>query len=184
MGFEEIFGLGVQPRDLSTLQVCARAIVVLISALIMVKLAHKRFMAKKTAFEYVLGFILASILARAINGSSPLIPSIAAGFLLVGTQWAIAGLACKFRSWEWLVKGRTVVLVENGEVKEKAMRKSDLSMSDLQEDLRLEAKTEKVQDVQLATLERNGEISVMRKPRVALIKVENGVQFVRVEIDG
>jgi uncharacterized membrane protein YcaP (DUF421 family) len=113
-----------------------------------------------------------------------LIPSIAAGFLLVGTQWAIAGLACKFRSWEWLVKGRTVVLVENGEVKEKAMRKSDLSMSDLQEDLRLEAKTENIQDVQLATLERNGEISVMRKPRVALIKVEDGVQFVRVEIDG
>jgi len=183
MGFQEILGLGVQPKDLSTLQVCVRTLVVMISALVIVKLAHKRFMAKKTAFEYVLAFMLASVLARAINGSAPLFPSIAAGFLLVGMQWVIADLAGRFRSWEWLVKGRTEVLVRDGKPIEAALRKSDLSVEDLLEDVRLEAKTENIGDVRLAKLERNGEISVLKKPKVVLLKVENGVQFVQLEIE-
>jgi uncharacterized membrane protein YcaP (DUF421 family) len=35
-----LLGLGLQPKDLSTLQVCLRAIIVFITALITVRLAH------------------------------------------------------------------------------------------------------------------------------------------------
>ena len=183
MDWREIFGIGVQPIDLDTFQVCARAMLVLLFALVLVKLAHKRFMAKKTAFEYVLGFMLASILARSINGSAPLFPSLAAGALLVGLQWIIARLACRFDSWEWLVKGRTKILIENGTVNNAALLKSDLSVEDLMEDLRLQAKTEDVAHVRLAKLERNGDISVLRHPRVILLKVESGVQFMEIRLD-
>ena len=34
----------------------------------MVRLGDKRFLSKKTAFDAILGFILASMLARAVNG--------------------------------------------------------------------------------------------------------------------
>jgi uncharacterized membrane protein YcaP (DUF421 family) len=183
MDFKEILGLGVQPTQLSTVQVCARLVLVLLTALILFKLAHKRFMARKTAFEYVLGFMLASILARAVNGSAPLFPSIAAGFLLVGLQWLITRLACKFDSWEWLVKGRTKLLIEDGRLNREAATASDLSIEDIMEDLRLEAKTENLADVRLAKLERNGEISVLRHPRVILLKIENGVQFVQLHLE-
>ncbi len=183
MDFKDIFGLGTQPIHLTTLQVWPRTILVLCCALILVKLAHKRFMARKTAFEYVLGFILASVLARAINGSAPLFPSIAAGFLLVGLQWIIAHLACRFTSWEWLVKGKPELLIQNGKLNDASLRKSDLSVEDVLEDLRLEAKTEDFSQIRLATLERNGDISVLRQPRVILLKVENGVQFVEVHLE-
>jgi uncharacterized membrane protein YcaP (DUF421 family) len=179
---EHILGLGVQAKDMNTLQVCARAIVVLFAALVIMKMAHHRFMAKKTAFEFVLAFMLVSVLGRAINGSAPLFPSIAAGFLLVFVQWLTAGLACRFKSWEWLVKGKTKTLIKNGILNQTALSSSDLSRDDLLEDLRLEAQTEDISKIYLARLERSGDISVLSKPEVVLLKIENGVQFVELRI--
>jgi uncharacterized membrane protein YcaP (DUF421 family) len=180
---KSILGIGVQPQDFTILQVCARAVVVLIAAMVMVKLAHKRFMAKKTAFEYVIAFVIASMLSRAINGSAPLFPSIAGGFVVVGAQWLAAILSFHSKLWGRLVKGNPIVLVEKGVPNHANMVHSHISEDDLKEDLRLNGKTEDFKTVRFAQLERNGDISVLREPRVVLLKVENGVQFVELHIE-
>ncbi len=41
------------------------------AALVMVRSGDKRFFARKSAFDVILGFMLASVLSRAINGSAP-----------------------------------------------------------------------------------------------------------------
>src|SRR5438874_9749357 len=97
MGFSQtvrdMLGLGWEGKELGILQVSLRSIIVFVAALIMVRLADRRFLSKMTAFDAILGFMLGSMLARAINGSSPLLPTLVAGFILVGLHRFLAALA-------------------------------------------------------------------------------------------
>jgi uncharacterized membrane protein YcaP (DUF421 family) len=58
------------------LQVSLRALIMFIAALIIVRLGSKRFLARKTAFDFILAFMLGSMLSRAINGSAELLPTL------------------------------------------------------------------------------------------------------------
>lgn len=68
--FQTLLGLGVEPKDLTFVQVSLRGIIVFLATLIMIRLGHKRSLSRKTAFDAVLIVILASVLSRAINGSA------------------------------------------------------------------------------------------------------------------
>src|ERR1700710_969745 len=89
-------GIGVEAQYLTILQVVLRAVVVFFASLLIVRVADKRFFAKKTAFDVILGLILASMLARAINGSEQLGPTLSAGFALAFLHRLLGWLACKF----------------------------------------------------------------------------------------
>src|SRR5579863_4481609 len=79
----DLLGLHVQPGELNLGHVCLRAIVVFVVTLVMVRLADKRFLAKLAAFDVILGFLLASMMARAVNGSAAFLPTLGGGFVLV-----------------------------------------------------------------------------------------------------
>jgi len=65
----DLLGVGVEANQLTIGQVSLRAIIIFFATLLIVRIANKRFFAKKTAFDIILGFILASMMARAVNGS-------------------------------------------------------------------------------------------------------------------
>lgn len=156
-------GLGWDPKDLTIVQTTLRGAVVFVAALVMVRLADRRFLSRKTPFDVILGFVLASMLARAINGSGPLGPTLFAGFALVGLHRLIARLAFRSQGISRLVKGRSDLVIENGRVNPDAMRRVVLSWGDLEEDLRMRG-VERPAEVQQAWFERNGELSVIRRP--------------------
>jgi hypothetical protein len=68
--FETLLGLGVEPRDLTFVQISLRGIIVFLITLATVRLGHKRSLSRKTPFDAVLLVILAAVLSRAINGSA------------------------------------------------------------------------------------------------------------------
>src|SRR4030095_10328274 len=70
--FLSAFGVGVEANHLPVLQVALRALVIFFATLIIVRFADKRFLAKKTAFDFILAVILASLMALAIHGSATL----------------------------------------------------------------------------------------------------------------
>src|SRR5438046_9224151 len=76
-------GLGAQPKDLTFLQISLRGIIVFLATLAMVRIGHKRSLARKTAFDAVLIVILSSVLSRAINGSSAFFATIGGGTVIV-----------------------------------------------------------------------------------------------------
>jgi uncharacterized membrane protein YcaP (DUF421 family) len=76
-------GLGAQPRDLTFLQISLRGIIVFLATLAMIRIGHKRSLARKTAFDAVLIVILASVLSRAINGSSAFFATIGGSVVIV-----------------------------------------------------------------------------------------------------
>ena len=63
---EVLLGLGHEAGSLSFLQISLRGVIVFVAALVIVRCGDRRFLSQKTAFDAVLGFILASMLARAV----------------------------------------------------------------------------------------------------------------------
>jgi len=59
-------------RDASALtftQISLRGIIVFVATLVIVRCGDRRFLSQKTAFDAVLGFILASMLARCLDNA-------------------------------------------------------------------------------------------------------------------
>lgn len=158
----DVFGEGVEAQHLTILQVAIRAVIVFFSALFIARLASKRSFAKKTAFDLILGVILASMLARSINGSERLVPTICAGFVVAFLHRGLAFLAFHSPWISHLVKGGTDTLIEDGEMKRDVMEKHRIGDDDLMEDLRLSG-VQYPKEVQLARLERSGDVSVIKK---------------------
>ena len=73
--------------------------------------------------------------------------------------------ACKLHWFGMLIKGRPVTLVRNGEIDWTEMERALISKHDLEEDLRLAAKTEDFSTIGLARLERSGDISFIKKKK-------------------
>ncbi len=156
-------GLGAQPRDLTFLQISLRGIIVFLATLAMIRIGHKRSLARKTAFDAVLIVILASVLSRAINGSSAFFATIGGSVVIVLVHRLFALIAYHSHWFGCLLKGRPELIVENGNLIWNTMRRNHISVHDLEEDLRLDAQMEDVSKVKVARVERSGDISFINK---------------------
>lgn len=159
--FHRILGIGLEPKELNFLHVALRAVIVFTAALLMLRIGNKRFLSKMSAFDAILGFILASMLARAVNGSASFLPTLAGGFVLIGIHRIIAILAVRFTWFEHLVKGNSENLIHGGRLNRKVMRSHQISETDLLEEARLNGQVTQLDEIKTATLERSGEISVI-----------------------
>ena len=64
-----------------------------------------------------------------------------------------------------LIKGTPELIIEDGDLILSAMRRNHVSKHDLEEDLRLEARTEDIKDIRHAYVERSGDISFIDKEK-------------------
>ena len=158
-----ILGSGVEAAHRDTLQVCARAILVFMFAVVMVRMAKRRFMSDMTALDVILGIMLGSILSRTINGPSPLVPTLLAAFLLVMLHRALGRLAYHFDWFSVVVKGKSVTLFENGRRLSEALSEHHISEEDLLQGLRSAGGISDLEEVRMVILERSGKISVVRR---------------------
>jgi uncharacterized membrane protein YcaP (DUF421 family) len=161
--FEVLLGLGVEPRDLTFVQISLRGIIIFLATLMMVRFGHKRSLTHKTPFDAILLVILAAVLSRAINGSAPFLATIGGGVVLVFLHRLFAHLAYRSHRFGILVKGSPDTIVRNGECDLRMMRSNHVSKHDLEEDMRLHAHTDDLSKIRLATVERSGDISFIKK---------------------
>lgn len=159
---QALLGLGLEAKELTSLQVSIRGIVVFVATLVMVRISSKRSLAEKTAFDAVLMIIVASVLARAINGSAPFVPTLVVGFVLVLLHRLLALGAYASHAFGILVKGKPVVIVENGRMDRSNMRANHITEHDLEEDMRLDAEIDDLAKIKMARVERSGDISFIK----------------------
>lgn len=171
--------------NLAWWQVSFRAVIMFLAGLAFVRWGKSRLLSRATALDVLLAFILGSLLSRAILGSAALSSASVASFTLIALHRFLSFLAMKSHVWGCLVKGRTYELVKDGQIITENLRRSHLSERDLFEALRLQANVNSLDEVESAYKERSGEIGVVRKsphfPQLD-IRVEDGVQFVRVSL--
>ena len=137
-----LLGLGAEPKDLTFVQISLRGIIVFLATLIMIRLGHKRSLARKTAFDAVLIVILASVLSRAINGSAAFFATLGGGLVIVLVHRLFALIAYHSHWFGVLIKGSPDLIIEDGDLILGTMRRNHISRHDVEEDLRLAAKTE------------------------------------------
>jgi len=146
---------------MTLLQMSARAVVIFFSALVLIRIADKRFLANKTGFDMLFAFILGSSLSRAINGAAPLVNTIAVGFIIVLIHRALARLAYHSRPICQLLKGKSEIIIRDGVLDRAVMARNDITEADITEDMRLKTNINDFKKVREARIERNGEISVL-----------------------
>ena len=159
---DAVLGLNREATALTFTQISLRGLIVFGVTIVMIRCGDRRFMSQKTAFDVVLGFILASMLARAVNGTAAFFPTLGGGFVLVFLHRTLAAWSRRSHALGLFIKGRSDVLIKNGALDHEVARRNRLSEHDVFEDLRLNGNVAEIRDVSLAVFERNGYISVVR----------------------
>lgn len=162
LSIDRALGLHEQTETLSSEQMALRAVIVYGALLLIVRLGHKRFVGRSTAFDMVLAVLLGSVASRAVSGTAPFLPTLVASAVLVAIHRLVAAAAFRSHGFGLVVKGKPHELVRDGRVIDEQMRKTATTVHDLDEALRQEGVAD-VAQVASARLERSGSISVVRR---------------------
>ncbi|MDQ4120473.1 MAG: DUF421 domain-containing protein [Acidobacteriota bacterium] len=159
--FNWLLGLELDNKDINFWQMSLRAVIVFILSIIMLRIGHKRFMGRNTALDVMLGIVFGSMVSRAITGNAPFFPALAASLTLVLMHWIFSFIAFHWSSFGSAVKGKKNLLIKDGEIQWKEMKKTHITEDDLSEALRSKGEEPDFKKVKSAHLERNGDISLI-----------------------
>lgn len=140
-----------------------RSIFAFVVILILTRISGKQQVAEMTMFEYIVGITIGSIAAslsvdldlETLSGTTSLLVwGVLPILIAIGTL--------KSKKARSLVNGTARILIQNGEIDRKALKKERMNLDELMMALRLK-NIFQVADVELAVMEINGELSVLPK---------------------
>ncbi len=139
----------------------ARAAVVYVFVIALLRLTGKRQTGQMEPFDLVLLLVLSNAVQNSMNGGDN---SVLGGLILAATlvtlNWLTGWITFKSRKAEILIEGRPELLIHNGKVFEQALRKEKLTHAELMIALRREGCLS-INEVRAAFMESNGSISVI-----------------------
>jgi len=152
-------------NNLTIAQECARAVLIFVFGLLMLRLSGRRTFAQWSALDVIITVTAGAALGRAMMGSGSLPGALAAVAVLVLAHWGVAHLAARSRAVSSLVEGDPVAIARDGLVDEAARRRHKISRADLAAALRKSnlAGLEELAKTKAITLEPSGEITVVKK---------------------
>ncbi len=131
--------------------------------LILVRLMGKRELGKLSVFDVVISIMLAEMAALAIEDvDKPALRFYLPMLLIALLEVAFAYVSLKSKKFRDTVDGSADLIIENGQIREQAMRRNRLNMDDLMVHLR-QKDVKNIADVEFALLEPTGQMSVFLK---------------------
>jgi uncharacterized membrane protein YcaP (DUF421 family) len=155
-----LFGEG---KELDSLQMAMRAAVAFVATLIFIRVSGRRSFGQRSPFDYVVAILLGATLSRIIVGASPAIPTLVASLVIVLMHRALGWVCVRSRSLESLVVGVEREVYRDGHFNSDQMSAALITRADVLETARQELHSLDLDDVHAAILERNGEVSLIRK---------------------
>ena len=141
-----------------------RAGVIYAALLVMVRISGKRTVGQFTPFDLLVVMLLSEGVSNSLAADdSSLGGALLVAATLVGLNAIVGLIASRSRAFQVLVEGDAVVIGRDGKLLKSTMARHRISEADVQESLR-HADCE-LSEMQIATLEANGEISIMKKSR-------------------
>ncbi|CAI8973415.1 putative membrane protein [Brevibacillus sp. IT-7CA2] len=141
--------------------------------LILVRLMGKRELGKLSVFDVVISIMLAEMAALAIEDvDKPALRFYLPMLLIALLEVAFAYLSLKSKKFRDTVDGSADLIIENGQIREQAMRRNRLNMDDLMVHLR-QKDVKNIADVEFALLEPTGQMSVFLKEQKEKITRED-----------
>jgi uncharacterized membrane protein YcaP (DUF421 family) len=157
---QTLIGSGPEPTPLTPLEVCARGLVVFGFAILIVRLAARRFLSAAAPFDVILGVMLGAILSRIINGPSPLIATMACVALLVVVHRLAGRVSPRYRRLSDFLLGRPAGSAETGDRDAEAMRRNPVPEPNLDRALRFGSAAADLSEASVVTLQRSARINV------------------------
>jgi len=136
------------------------------------RLMGKRQLGELQPTELVITILVSAIVAIPMQENSlPLGNSIIAVLLLVSFEIINSALSLKSPRLRSILEGNSVVIIRDGIIDQKQMKKLRLSADDLLDQLRQKDVFD-INDVRYAIIETNGQLSVMLKPEKENVTAE------------
>ena len=142
-----------------------RGVVVYLFLLVFLRLSGKRQTGQYAPFDLVLLLILSNAVQNSMNaGDNSLIGGLISAVTLISCHVALAQLTFRYPRLARLVDGKPQVLVNQGQADKALMRRELRTHEDLEAALRAGGCLG-VHDVERATIEVNGQITVVLRPK-------------------
>ncbi|RAK15339.1 uncharacterized membrane protein YcaP (DUF421 family) [Anoxybacillus vitaminiphilus] len=145
------------------LEVAIRSICILIGLFIITKLLGKKQLSKLSFFEYIVGITIGDIAGTlSMDLGIRLTEGITSILIWALFPVAISYISLKNKKFRDFIEGNSTVFIKNGKIMEENLKKEKYTIDELLEQLR-KKDVFRVADVEFATLESNGDLSVLLK---------------------
>ena len=143
------------------LKIALAGILIYMYIICITRLAGKRTFAKMSSFDFAITIAMGSILANAVNQpSKSFMSAVVALAILACLQVLFAKLVNSSQALENIATNSPVLLMKDGEILEKNLKRCLVSKSDLMAKLR-EANVLQLSEVKAVVFETTGDISVL-----------------------
>lgn len=149
-----------------------RAILLYALIILALRLMGKRQLGELQPSELVITILVSNIASIPIEDSSlPMALSVIPILTLVVFEVGLTTFSLKNKRFRTLLSGNPMIIIENGTVSQKAMKKLRYTIDDLMEALRAKD-IFNIEDVHYAIVETNGQISVLLKHPAQTVTAE------------
>ena len=134
--------------------------------LVVFRIAGRRTLGEMSAFEFVILLIISETTQQALLDSDPSMTN--AGLVIISLVMSALVMSLLKQRWpriQTLVEGRPLVLIENGELKESALKEARVGVDEILVAARSTQGLERMSQIKHAVIEANGGISIIpREP--------------------
>lgn len=138
-----------------------KTIIVVIGGTFLLRMAGRKSISQMTLAQTVIMIGIGSLLIQPIADESMSVTLLVA-FILVLTLIIIEFLQVKSDPLEKLITGKSKIVIANGTIQEENLKKMRMTVDQLEMNLRLQ-NIAKIEDVEWAALETNGQVSCLLK---------------------
>jgi uncharacterized membrane protein YcaP (DUF421 family) len=145
------------------MDIVLRAALAYLFILFLTRVIGRRELSQLQPFDLILLVVLGDLIQQGVTQSDYSVTGLLlAGATIAVLQAGVSLLNYHSKRMRPLLEGEPVVIVQDGEVVEKNLRRERLTLSEVQEEARL-SQIASLEDVRWAVLETNGKISFIPK---------------------
>jgi uncharacterized membrane protein YcaP (DUF421 family) len=155
-----IFGQG---KDLDALQMSTRGVTIFFIALVLIRISGRRSFGIRTPLDNIILILLGAVLSRAIVGASAFLPVVTCCFVIVLLHRFFGWLIARSKLLGRVIEGDKILLYADGKFLQDNMKRALICEEDLMQGVRKSALAESLTLIDKVYMERNGEISAIKK---------------------
>lgn len=158
--FSYLFG---HDKDLTALQMSMRGITVFLLALLLIRISGRRSFGLHTPLDNIITILLGAILSRAVVGASPFVPIVCCCLIIVLMHRLLGFLISRSENLSRIIEGKKMLLFKDGHFIDDNMKKAQVCKEHIMQGIRKSALTDDLAKIDRVYIEKNGEISVVKK---------------------
>ena len=146
-----------------SLEIVGRVVVVYVACMVLLRVTGRREMSELGPMDLLTMLLLSETVSPAMTGGDDSLPTgLIAAVTLMGLCVITAQVAFRSRRAERLIEGEAVVLIRNGKVDPRVLRKFMITNEDLKASLHQQGLLS-VDEVKRAYVEADGEVTIIKR---------------------